>query len=105
MLLAAVIINPRRFSVLHPSRRIERRVQLIAGRMRRRGYLTADQYAVAIGRAPAPAPSQSFFSRWFFGLGGGHDTRTAPPAAAPESSHAPDSGTVPTDSGAGQPAP
>src|SRR5437867_5472996 len=40
LLLAAVIINPRRYSPLEPSRRIERRVALIASRMRRRGYLS-----------------------------------------------------------------
>jgi monofunctional glycosyltransferase len=57
-LLAAVIINPRRFSVLAPSRRIERRVRMIAGRMHRRGALDDAQYAQALG-LPPPAPPDS----------------------------------------------
>jgi monofunctional biosynthetic peptidoglycan transglycosylase len=56
VLLAAVIINPRRYSVLAPSRRIERRVRLIAGRMYRRGYLSEEAYESAIG-APARVSS------------------------------------------------
>ncbi len=67
VLLAAVIINPRRFSVLQPNRRIERRVRLIASRMRRRGFLTPDQYAAAIGSRAEP-PKQSL-TDWFFGGG------------------------------------
>ena len=55
LLLAAVIINPRRFSVLDPPRRIERRVRMIASCLRRRGFLDPTQYAEAIG-APPPAP-------------------------------------------------
>src|SRR5437899_1679301 len=39
VLLAAVIINPRRFSPLHPSMRIERRAHMIADRLHRRGVL------------------------------------------------------------------
>ena len=52
VLLAAVIINPRRFSVLAPSRRIERRARIIASRLRRRGALDAEAYERAID-APA----------------------------------------------------
>ena len=52
ILLAAVVINPRRYSVLDPGRRIERRVRLIAGRMRRRGVLSEAEYAEAIGAEP-----------------------------------------------------
>lgn len=52
--LAAVVINPRRFDPVHPSARIERRIRVIAGRLRRRGALTEDQYQLAIGRAPPP---------------------------------------------------
>jgi monofunctional biosynthetic peptidoglycan transglycosylase len=52
VVLAAVIINPRRFSAVTPPRRIERRVRMIASRMRRRGYLTEAQYAEVIGRPP-----------------------------------------------------
>jgi monofunctional biosynthetic peptidoglycan transglycosylase len=58
LLLAAVIINPRRYSVLDPPRRIQRRVRMIASRMRRRGYLDDLQYADAIG-ALAPAARAS----------------------------------------------
>jgi monofunctional biosynthetic peptidoglycan transglycosylase len=57
-LLAAVVINPRRYSPLAPSRRIERRVRMIAGRMHRRGALDDAQYAAALGR-PAPAAPDS----------------------------------------------
>ncbi len=38
-LLAAVIINPRRYSPTQPNRRIERRAEKILARMARRGYL------------------------------------------------------------------
>src|SRR5437870_8959931 len=39
-LLAAVIVNPRRYSPLEPGRRIERRMRMILGRMWRRGFLS-----------------------------------------------------------------
>ena len=56
--LAAVIINPRRFSPLEPPRRIERRVRIIAGRMRRRGELSEEDWRAVIGLPPAtPAPA------------------------------------------------
>ena len=55
VLLAAVIINPRRFSPLAPSPRIERRVRIIAARLRRRGFLDDQAYALAIGESPPPA--------------------------------------------------
>ena len=58
-LLAAVIINPRRYSVLAPPRRIERRVRLIAGRLHRRGALDDAQYAQALGLPPPPPPADS----------------------------------------------
>jgi len=54
VLLAAVIINPRRYSVLSPEPRIERRVRIIASRMRRRGYLSDSEYRSAVGE-PEPA--------------------------------------------------
>ena len=56
LLLAAVIINPHRYSVLEPSRRIERRVRMIASRMRRRGALDELQYEQALGLSPPAAP-------------------------------------------------
>ena len=58
LLLAAVIINPHRYSVLDPPRRIERRVRMIASRMRRRGALDQAQYDQALG-LPPPAPPDS----------------------------------------------
>ena len=64
-LLAAVIINPRRYDPEHPDRRIERRARMILSRMRRRGYISEEDYRVAIGEAPAalpgagPAPPES----------------------------------------------
>src|SRR5262249_42171312 len=63
VLLASIIINPRRFSPVHPSHRIERRAQRIASRMRRHGWLDEGQYAVAIGREPE---HHGFFD-WLFG--------------------------------------
>ncbi len=90
VLLAAVIINPRRFSVLHPNRRIERRVRLIASRMRRRGYLTQEQYAAAIGSPVAP-PERSL-TDWFFGADStGRAAPTATPESPPVDAPAPDS--------------
>ncbi|MEO5616176.1 MAG: monofunctional biosynthetic peptidoglycan transglycosylase [Candidatus Eisenbacteria bacterium] len=52
LLLAAVIINPIRYSVHSPAPRIQGRVKMIAGRMRRRGYLDAAQYREALGLPP-----------------------------------------------------
>jgi monofunctional biosynthetic peptidoglycan transglycosylase len=88
VLLAAVVINPRRFSPTAPSKRIERRARMIASRLRRRGFFTEDQYLVAIGQPPKP----SFFD-WLFGpspqkavpVEPGPDTTEAPPEPpAPE---------------------
>jgi monofunctional biosynthetic peptidoglycan transglycosylase len=56
VLLAAVIINPRRYSPLDPGRRIQRRVRLIAARLRRRGDLDEDGYRLAIAAPLPPAP-------------------------------------------------
>lgn len=58
LLLAAVIINPRRYPVLDPPRRIERRVRMIASRMHRRGALDQAQYDQALG-LPPPVPPDS----------------------------------------------
>ncbi len=63
--LAAVIINPRRYSPTEPPRRIERRVRMIASRMRRRGELSESDWRAVLGleppatgvpRAPAEEP-------------------------------------------------
>jgi monofunctional biosynthetic peptidoglycan transglycosylase len=87
VLLAAVIINPRRFSVLAPPARIERRVRIIAGRMRRRGYLSDAEYREAVGLAPPP-PSIFRFLPWFHS-----EPDTMPPA--PEGPVADSSATAP----------
>ena len=63
VLLAAIIINPVRYSPLEPAPRIESRVRLIAGRLHRRGALDDHEYRVALGEA---APSRGFFD-WLFG--------------------------------------
>ena len=60
-LLAAVIINPRRFSPVEPVPRIQRRMRMILSRMRRRGFLSEEEYRVALGEAP---PSFPWFP-WF----------------------------------------
>ena len=62
-LLAAVIINPRRFSAAAPNGRIDRRANMILGRMVRRGWISQDQYLVALGRAP----EHGGFFDWLFG--------------------------------------
>jgi monofunctional biosynthetic peptidoglycan transglycosylase len=72
VLLAAVIINPRRYSPLRPAPRIERRVAIIAGRLHRRGALDDAQYDLAMGRA------RPGFLRRLFGGGGSPDTSAAP---------------------------
>jgi monofunctional biosynthetic peptidoglycan transglycosylase len=88
VLLAAIIINPRRYSPLSPTPRIERRVRMIAGRMRRRGYLSAEQYAAVTGARP----SESSFMQWFFGAPRETTVAASPGddvGAAPESMGAP----------------
>ncbi len=59
-LLAAVIINPRRYDPTRPNRRIERRARMILDRMWRRGFISEAELVIAIGRKPpAPAPLDS----------------------------------------------
>jgi monofunctional glycosyltransferase len=78
-LLAAIIINPRRFSPLKPAPRIEKRVRMIASRLHRRGAFDDAQYALAIGSAPE---HHGFFD-WLTG-GAAPDTAMAPtPAIEP----------------------
>jgi monofunctional biosynthetic peptidoglycan transglycosylase len=54
VLLAAVIINPRRYSPSDPSRRIQNRARMIASRLHRRGALDDDGWRRARGEPPAP---------------------------------------------------
>jgi monofunctional biosynthetic peptidoglycan transglycosylase len=76
-LLAAVIINPRRYSVIDPGPRIERRVRIIASRLRRRGALDTAGYLAAISRTPPER--EGLLERMFGGLfGGGNDGDLAP---------------------------
>uniref|UniRef100_A0A832I491 Biosynthetic peptidoglycan transglycosylase n=1 Tax=Eiseniibacteriota bacterium TaxID=2212470 RepID=A0A832I491_UNCEI len=56
VLLAAVIVNPRRYSPTTPSPRVERRARLIAARLHRRGVLDEAGLRAARGEAPRPAP-------------------------------------------------
>jgi monofunctional biosynthetic peptidoglycan transglycosylase len=60
VLLAAIIINPRRFSPLDPPRRIERRVRMIASRLRRRGELSEAEWREVLGLPfpESPPPPQ-----------------------------------------------
>ncbi len=51
--LAAVIINPRRYSPVEAPRRIERRARMIANRMRRRGELSEADWRATLGLPPA----------------------------------------------------
>jgi monofunctional biosynthetic peptidoglycan transglycosylase len=73
-LLAAVIINPRRYSPTQPGRRIERRARMILSRMLRRGFISEDEYRLALGESPRPSSLD-----WLFG----------PPESSPEPSAAP----------------
>jgi monofunctional biosynthetic peptidoglycan transglycosylase len=55
--LAAVIINPRRYSPVDPSKRIWNRIRMIAGRLRRRDAISELEYRLVLGLPPeAPAP-------------------------------------------------
>ena len=80
--LAAVIINPRRYSPTSPDRRIQKRIRVIASRLRRRGAIDEAAYRNTLGlppEAPAPAVDPSL-------LGPGDlapDPVTPAPAAAP----------------------
>ena len=79
--LAAVIINPRRYSPVEPPRRIERRIRMIASRMRRKGELTEADFREVRGLpplepAPAAAPPESTPPE--------SDSGATAPAATPE---------------------
>src|SRR5262245_898474 len=82
-LLAAVIINPRRFDPAHPNRRIERRAHMILSRMWRRGFITEEEYRVAIGEAP-PAPADTTLAPPPDTSGGEPEPAPAPAPPGPE---------------------
>jgi monofunctional biosynthetic peptidoglycan transglycosylase len=77
-LLAAVIINPRRYDPVHPARRIENRMRMILSRMVARGYLSESDYRVAIGEAP----KHGGWFDWLFGPRE-EDRRAEPPVPVP----------------------
>jgi monofunctional glycosyltransferase len=85
VLLAAVIINPRRYHATEPSRRIERRARTIAKRLWRRGAFTEAEYRLATGEPPPPAPDSAAAPLAGDSLGGGFPEAadTAPAAAEP----------------------
>jgi monofunctional biosynthetic peptidoglycan transglycosylase len=91
VLLAAVIINPVRYSVLAPPRRIEARVRMIAGRMKRRGYLDEAQYREVLGLPPEAdsPPGPAIDSTGAIEAEPGLDS-LGPPAADPEASPTPE---------------
>jgi monofunctional glycosyltransferase len=73
--LAAVIINPRRFSPVTPDARIENRIKQIASRLRKRGAISEEDYRVVLGLPPeaeAPAIDSTLFAP--------PDTTALPPA-------------------------
>ncbi len=62
--LAAVIINPRRYSPTDPSKRIQNRIRIIASRLRKRGAMSEAEYRATLGlppEAPAPAVDSTLF--------------------------------------------
>ena len=80
--LAAVIINPRRYSPVEPPRRIERRVRIIAGRMRRRGELSEADWRAVLGLPAAdPAPVPPVDTSGANGEGGAGDGSGVPATA------------------------
>jgi membrane peptidoglycan carboxypeptidase len=86
--LAAIIINPRRFSPVQPVPRIEKRTRMILGRLRRRGVLSEAEYRAAIG----PERPRGFWE-WLLGEG-----RSTAPAPEPLEGTAGDSTPAPEDS-------
>ncbi|MGH7741265.1 MAG: monofunctional biosynthetic peptidoglycan transglycosylase [Candidatus Eiseniibacteriota bacterium] len=83
-LLAAIIINPRRYSPLKPSGRVERRVRIIASRLHARGALDDQQYQLALGAAAEPSKAPSWFER-IFGGGGNNGAGSAADTTAADS--------------------
>ena len=86
--LAAVIVNPRRYSPVAPDHRMRNRIKMIASRLRRRGALDAAQYAEVLGLPPpapvAPAPETTYTP-----------VDTLPPAPVPVDTTVEETGTGP----------
>jgi monofunctional biosynthetic peptidoglycan transglycosylase len=101
ILLAAVIINPRKYSVLSPQKRIESRVRMIAGRLRRLGYLDENGYRLAVGLPPVPAVDSGLVDTTGAEapVPAEAPADTAPPAEAPEE-RAPAATPAPSDTSA-----
>ena len=93
-LLAAVIVNPRRYSPVAPGRRIERRMRMILGRMARRGLLTEDELRVALAGEPE-RPMNPL--EWLFGAPA--DTTPTAPSPAPVDSAEVDTANAPGEPG------
>jgi len=87
--LAAVIINPRRYSPIEPPRRIERRIRTIASRLKRRGDLSEADWRIVLGLPPLPDTS------WW---GAAPDTTAVPQDVTP-----PDTATAPPPAEAAPP--
>jgi len=90
--LASVIINPRVFSPVTPSGRIQNRIQLIAQRLRRRGAISEEQYRVTLGLPPeaeAPAVDSTLLAPPETTAAPPGEAGSPPPEPAPEP--APDS--------------
>jgi monofunctional biosynthetic peptidoglycan transglycosylase len=97
--LAAVVINPRRYSAVEDHPRILNRIRIIAGRLRKRGAITEGEYRMAVGLPPEePVPGvDSAFAAGAADSGGvvepgadplppGGEAPPEPPAPAPEPS-------------------
>jgi monofunctional biosynthetic peptidoglycan transglycosylase len=91
--LAAIVINPRRYSPTDPSPRIERRIRTFASRLRRRGAISEAEYRAVVGLPPeAPAPA---VDSTLFGPGDLAPAPDAVPEAAPSETAPADSAAAP----------
>jgi len=84
--LAAVVINPRRYSPVSPGARIENRVRIIAGRLRRRGAISEAEYRMAVGlppEAPTPMVDSAFLAPPDSAAGAGRDGALPPEPGLP----------------------
>ena len=99
-LLAAVIVNPRRYSPREPGRRIEHRMRMILTRMAHRGLLTDYELQAALeGRPPGGwNPLQ-----WLFGAPARTQLTPESPQALPDSAAVDSATRVPLDSADSEP--